>query len=358
MPLLAGYDRLYRETSFGGHARKISPPNDAFEDAVKAAMAAHPDASCVLTLTHQNIKDDTDLAAKLAKMSEIRVAPLILGGHDHKGHEDKEGDVHIIKAPENAEAVFVIDLKWEEGGGPVPKVVNVERVQLEKSREKEPKYKEKNPDIADLVKKKSQCVEELKQKVLLKPESVLRSRCVKRCGGEKLSSKNARAQECSVGTLLATALRDGAVLCKVKGPDGKAVKECHGALINGGSVRKNSDYEDTFTVADLMDELSFPDPYIPVLIKGSVLSEAVKFSRNTWGKKEGEEGYDPRAGKCLHFDDKMKADPETHELVEVNGEPIDMEKEYTILMSCRLYGSNTVLKKFAKARRLCHCLRV
>ena len=152
-----------------------------------------------------------------------------------------------------------------------------------------------------------------------------------------------------MATLLATALREGAKMRSVSGPNGP-IEHCHGALINGGSVRNKKDYPELVTFADLMDEVTFPDPYIPVLLPGSVLSQAVANSRQIWNTPDDLE-YG-KQGKPLHGDDRMKVDPQTHAVLEVDGQPIDMDKEYTILMGKRLCvpkSSNTPLAAYAEA---------
>ena len=61
--------------------------------------------------------------------------------------------------------------------------------------------------------------------------------------------------------------------------------------------------------------------------------------------------FDEKAGKPLHGDWGMKMDPETHTVTHVNGEPIDLDKQYTILMGCRLCtlkSSNVVLAKYVQ----------
>ena len=219
--------------------------------------------------------------------------------------------------------------------------------------------------LEELVKECNAPAEEFKNEVIaiasaeavqacLKPEDRLKPK------EATLSSKMARQAECSMGTLLATALREGARDMLPLGPDGP-IKECHGALINGGSIRAGIEYEGNFTFGDLIGEFPFPDPYIPVFIRGKDLAEGMKFSRQTWLLKDGDEGFDPastpKEGKGLHCDTgfKLAPDPEKpgcFEVLEVDGQPFDPEKEYTIVMGnrlCQEKSSNKPLAKYAKA---------
>jgi len=355
------YQKLYRPTSFGGHASSITAPNEVFDEAVARAKAACPGAACLVPLTHQNKADDLELAQKVA--DELFPAarglpiPCILGGHDHGGAKSsgEKGGVYVCKAEESAADVCIIDLTWEAGRE--EPTFQLRRKLLKGKKEDKKKGKPAVPAdfgsdaaLKAVVNAKGSIVEGLKQKPLLHVgSSPLVKSCLKE-GEECLTSKNARIKECSVGTMLATALKGAANLKTLSGPAGP-IERCHGAVINGGSVRKNADYpEGDFTFADLMDEVTFPDPFIPVLLPGSVLSAAIADSRAIWKTPDDDE-YG-KAGKPLHCDDRMKVDPETLAVLEVDGEPLEPDKEYTILMGKRLCvpgSSNAPLAAYAEA---------
>ena len=306
--------KLYRPDSFGGYAKDITAPNTAAEDAISRARAAYPQLDCVVPLTHQNFKDDKELAEQLAGK-----VPCLLGGHDHDGKKSSvlasphqirsgprtaqymrnaashhhgihtsplpqrqvggEGGVHIVKADESAADVCVVDLVWQVGSTALP-TCSVRRVRLEKKEGdtkkgtvEEPAAFEPDGALKRMCDEKNKTVSDLSRVVLLRTKaSQLASECMKPAvqftqevsgaipeelaAETVLTSKAARVRECSIATLLATALCRGAMLGGgVTGPNGP-IESCDGALINGGSVRAGRDYPEDFTFANLMDEVT------------------------------------------------------------------------------------------------------
>jgi len=154
----------------------------------------------------------------------------------------------------------------------------------------------------------------------------------------RLTSVGVRKHECSMATLICTALRD------VGGGDG--------ALINAGSVRGNKDYTDgKIKFADLTAECPFPSAQIVVKIPGAILFEAIAESRSPWhGGESPRAGAEPgTSGDALHCDNGMKVDQNTSRVFQIAGEPFDSDRLYNIVIDSFLMRSNTVLKRYSEA---------
>ena len=84
--------------------------------------------------------------------------------------------------------------------------------------------------------------------------------------GDVLSSVGTRVQQTSVGTMVASRVREalGADVC----------------LINGGGIRAGATYTTVFTYGDLETELPFANEVVVVSMPGEVLQDAVRASRS------------------------------------------------------------------------------
>mmetsp|Transcript_79871 Transcript_79871/g.126033 ORF Transcript_79871/g.126033 Transcript_79871/m.126033 type:complete len:375 (+) Transcript_79871:256-1380(+) len=241
----------------------------------------------------------------------------------------------IVKAGADAKNVAVIDLFWEKGSPPKsPPIVSVEMVPLEAPEGKEQSEAPYQPDLKlqETVRILQRPAEELKAATLA---------AIPVDDEDPLTSEGVRFHECSMATLLANGLRD------IGGAGG-----ADGALMNAGSIRGKKTYSDgKIRFSDLASEVPFPSTVITAVIPGSVLSEAVAASRAPWHGAET-----PRAGAAagstshaLHFDDGMKSDPITEELVEVAGKPLDPDFLYSIVIDNFLMHNDKVLMEYTKA---------
>ncbi|CAJ1403825.1 unnamed protein product [Effrenium voratum] len=309
---------LYRKDAFNGHANKITPVLEAVEDAVARTQHAYPEADCIVPMTHQNMPDDIELAKR------DFFFPVILGGHDHGVFNEEHNGTHIVKAGADAFNVAVVDLLWAAGtpaqSAPTVSVQMIPLTSVEQGFAAD-------PELQECVKTHQRPAEELKEVTL----AVLPS-------DPLLTSVGARAQECTMATLICSGLR--------------AVAGTDGALINAGNIRGNKVYIDgRVRFADLAAECPFPSAQIVVEVPGSVLSKAVSQSRAPWhGAPSPRPGAEPgTSSTALHFDDLMRADPDTEFLLEVAGQPIEAEKLYSIVIDSFLMRSDPVLKEYAEA---------
>jgi len=315
---------LYREDAFDGHAARILPVSEAVEDAVARAKAAHPGVDCVVPLTHQDIEDDRLLAARGLRF------PCILGGHDHAVFVEEAHGTHIVKAGEDAFNCAVIDLVWDADAPPTaapPSRVSVRLVPLaQPRRHKGPPLELRHPADAaglELLKQLQQPAEALKTAVLAVREPGY------------LSSIGVRQHECTMATLIATAMKE-------------AVNACEVCLINAGAVRAKKEYVDGLvTFADLNAECPFPSQYICVRLEGRALSAAVQQSRRPWRPTDGSEPSE--TADALHTDDATVVDPQTLAVVRVAGAPLEEGRVYTTLIDSYIMRSTPALKAYADA---------
>ena len=326
---LLGGDRfasLYRKGAFGGHATKIKDVLECIDEVMAEVHSIYPEADCVIPLTHQDMPDDVVMTSKGHNF------PVILGGHDHDVFCEAHNGTVVVKAGADAKKVAVIDLVWEKGAPPKSTpTVSIEMVPLQAPEGKEQSEVPYQPDpqLQETIKVLQRPAEELQAATLA---------AIPVDEEDPLSSEGVRFHESTMATLLASGLRD------VAGGDG--------ALMNAGSIRGKKLYADgRICFADLNKEVPFPSTVITALIPGSVLSEAVASSRAPWHGAET-----PRAGApagstshALHFDDAMKSDPITEELVEVAGKPLDPDHLYSIVIDNFLMHNDKILKEYTAA---------
>ena len=320
---------LYRKGAFNGHAAKIVPVLEAVDDAVTRVRRVHPHVDCIIPLTHQELRDDVEMANRGHNF------PVILGGHDHHVVNELHNNTHIVKAGSDLFNVAVVDLVWAEGtpARSAPTSVSIQLVPLATP----PKYKgpplelvyKADPAVLEEVQKRQRPAEELKEATL----------AVYPADGS-LTSVGVRLGERSMATLICTALRD------VAGGDG--------ALINAGSIRGNKTYSDgKVRFADLNAECPYPSSQIVVNIPGAILFEAIAESRAPWrGVVSATQRVDSEPGTsrdALHCDDNMKVDPNTSMVFQVAGQPFDPDRVYHIVIDSFIMRTNVVFKRFAEA---------
>jgi len=306
---------LYRDGAFGGHVDGIVPVMDALESAVARCKEAHGELDAVIPLTHQDMPDDI-------RAAETGLFPVVLGGHDHGVfHHVAENGCHVVKAGEDAYNVVVLDLRWAPGAprGAMPSVeyelVPVAAPRKAKDPAPELRYQVPDEEMARAVERWQTPARELQTAVLAMYEP------------GALSSVGVREHPSSMAEQIATALRT-------------AVK-AEGCLINSGGVRAKKLYTDgQVTYADLSMECPFPSSNVVVPIPGSVLREAVRVSREAWDRGEAD-------ASAFQLDKDMATDAESGLLVQVDGKPLEEEREYAILVDKYMVGVNSALAAYA-----------
>jgi 2',3'-cyclic-nucleotide 2'-phosphodiesterase (5'-nucleotidase family) len=283
---------VYRSNPFGGAT--LLPPN---ESALLAAghLMAEDGCACVIPLTHQTSAADHALASRPG----ARVFPVIVGGHEHVPELAEVFGTWIVKAGSDATHAVIVDLSWPAEAPPAgaPDLPAV-RVRLEPVA----RYPE-DAALRARVDGHMRAVRALTAATLL------------RLGpGESLSSVGTRARQTSLGTLLASLLRDaqGAEAC----------------VINGGGIRGGRAYEGRFTYGDLEAEVPFDNEVVVADLPGPVLAEAVAASR----------AHAPaESGGFLQVDDRMIVGDD-HRLLAVAGRPFDEARTYRVALVRNLFS--------------------
>lgn len=301
---------VYRRKPFGG-----APVLPANATALGMARLLHEQGcTCVIPLTHQEMADDRKLAA--AQTSPP--FPVILGGHEHKVFLEEIERTWIIKAGTDAMFAAVVDLEWPaeapESGPDLPTV----NVRLENVAN----YPE-DAALRARVSARMTAVRELEAATLMPLPA-----------GVTLSSVGTRSRQTSVGTLLASRIRD--------------VECSEGCLLNGGGIRASREYSGHFTYGDLKAELPFDNEIAVVTLPGRVVAEAVRSSRSQAPLESG--GF-------LQVDDRMKVTQPGDVLTEIAGEPLDPERIYHIaIMRNLMTGMDHIEPLVQYTRQVPSCL--
>ncbi|MBP6831125.1 MAG: 5'-nucleotidase C-terminal domain-containing protein [Deltaproteobacteria bacterium] len=274
---------LYRPGVFGGLPML---PANATVLAAARVLVEEGGCACVLALTHQALVRDRALALS---QGDPPVA-LIVGGHEHEPYIEQLGSAWLVKAGTDAVYAAVVDLAWgpvAPSSGPDLPVVTVRLVPLRELPEDEA--------LRELVDQRMAPVRALHVATLLR----LRP-------GEALSSVGTRVQQTSVGSMIATWVRDdlGADAC----------------LINGGGIRGAREYRGAFTFGDLETELPFPNEVVVATMPGRVLREAVQGSRSNAPRPAP--GY-------LQVDEGLVVDADGR-ITSVRAEAFDEAREYRV----------------------------
>ena len=150
-----------------------------------------------------------------------------------------------------------------------------------------------------------------------------------------LSSKNARQQQCTLGTLFATMLRDE--------------HSANACLYNSGGMRANATYDlkrQPFTYGDLTAEVPFENSIVKLEMSGREFAAAVAFSERSKSEHASWGGYlqwdagcqtviNPKTGRC--------------EVTHIAKEPIDMKKTYTVVTWGGLLEGTDGIPQFQRA---------
>lgn len=273
---------VYRRVPFGD-----DPLPNANEAALAEIARLEGERRCdfVVPLTHQFVEDDRVLARRV----DPRRVPVILGGHDHSSILENVAGVWIVKAKADAFDAGIVDVTFDPASGEPPRA----EVRLESVAS----YPE-DAEMRALVDRHMSLVAQLDDVPLLTlgPD-------------ETLSSVGTRSRQTSMGTLVASSLRD--------------VLGAEGAIFNGGGIRGARVYEGRFTYGALKTEVPFDNEIVVAVLPGRVLAEAIAFSR---AKAPIENAA------FLQVDDRMLVDESSHAPTAVGGEPFDPDRDYRIAL--------------------------
>jgi 2',3'-cyclic-nucleotide 2'-phosphodiesterase (5'-nucleotidase family) len=276
-----GDPTLYRRPPFDG--AQVFPANETALHEAKALIAEG--CTTVIPLTPQRIADDRILAT-----SNDPHFPVILGGHEHDGHIEEVNGCTIVKAPMDAVRAVIVEVSWEGGKTSVS------------ARYDDVANHPEDRAVRLRVDHHMARVLELEGATML----IL-------APGEVLSSVGTRVKQTSMGTLVCSRLRDtfGAEAC----------------IFNGGGIRGSREYHDRITYGDLKTEVPFDNEVVVARLPGSVLRDAIAFSR---AKAPVE------SGGFLQVDDGLVVD-EKNNLVSVQGAPLMPDRTYRVVLIRNLF---------------------
>ena len=267
---------LYRRPPFGGAT--LGVPNDAV--VAMARQLRERGCVAVIALTHQWLADDRALA-------DLGAVDLVLGGHEHEGYLETDRRVPLAKAPLNATSAIIADLTLTTDAA------GVTRARASARLEPVAGYPE-DPAMRARVDRHLERVRELEARTLL----ILAE-------GVVLTSAGSRLRQTSVGTLVASRLRDAL---------GAEV-----GLFNGGGLRGDTDRRERLTYADFCEELPFDNEAVVVSLPGAVVRDAIRFARTS---RRGTGGF-------LQVDDGTQVD-DAHELHVLAHAPLDPARMYRV----------------------------
>lgn len=270
---------VYRRAPFGG-----APVQDANEAALDEAERLVRDAGCsfVVPVTHQFVDDDR----ALARAQRGRWFPVICGGHEHTVILEDLGGTWLVKAGADARRAAVIDVSVGASG-----------VSASARFEEVASYPE-DPELRARVDGHMRRVRALEEATLLDLPA-----------GEVLSSIGTRVRQTSMGTMLASRIRDAL--------------GAEGCLLNGGGIRGSREHRGALTYGALKAEVPFDNEIVVARLPGRVVAEAIVASRR----------HAPReSGGFLQVDDRMRVEQPGDALLAVAGEPFDPAREYRIAL--------------------------
>ena len=327
--LLTSEPGIFRKDTFRG-----LPIDDvvASAEACSALLRERHGVAAVIALTHQSLAADLEL-------SRSGAVDLILGGHEHEVMLERpteaEGTARgcpVVKAGSDALTAAVVDVRfgavrsgvrWRNtaaaaarGGQSAPAPATQPRVPLSIDvRFEDVDAHEPEPSL------QAEVDTHLGVLRALETEAVCSAVGFESLAGLPLSSCRTRFEQTTVGTLLASTLRE-ALQTQV-------------AMVNGGSIKGNTTYEPAeLTYLALQRELPFPTKMVVVAMPGAVLDAAVRHSR------AGEPTKERRA--YLQLDDGVGVEVDgdggggggdgggDHRVVSVGGVPFDAEATYSV----------------------------
>ncbi len=257
---------------------------DVTNTCLEAVQTLSMQTDVVIGLTHLNVAEDLELAAKLPQV------PLLMGGHDHHHIRETVGPTLVTKADANAKTAYVHTLTYNK-------------------KTRETKVSSKLIDINDqlhsdeevktIVDKWKRIMDDNITKVVDQPYAEIYYSKVPLDARESVN----RSEQTNVGRMINEAMM------KV------AKREVDLSFFNSGSIRIDDKLEGVITAVDVFKILPFGGQLVEIDIKGDLLIKVLNESKS----RVGQGAYLQR--KKVFYSDKKKD-------WMVNGEPIDPTKEY------------------------------
>ncbi|CAE7417777.1 mggB [Symbiodinium natans] len=282
------------------YSEKNCPTMLPFLDSCLTAWkSSNANVDILVPMTHQLIEDDRAFALEIQQDPTLRgKVPVILGGHEHTVFEERAGESLIVKTGQDGANIAIVDVWWTATGEVKSRHVLVPASSFQPEAEAAAWAKDREDFL----------VKAMKATLMELPS--------------KMSTKMVRFEQSDLAGFLLQKLKRGL--------------HQHGAdvvIMNGGDVHGRADYEPgPFTLGDLYKELAYDEAYAVVPMKGSILEEAVKFSRT---------GSDQKPA-FLHLDQDCTTDAENN-ILTINQQPFDATREYKVgVQRVLLLGMNSI----------------
>jgi 2',3'-cyclic-nucleotide 2'-phosphodiesterase (5'-nucleotidase family) len=249
----------------------------------------HDSCDAVIAITHQAVKDDSLLAARLPGLA------MIIGGHEHDSRFLKVGNVFITKAHANARSAFIIRLNINKRKNRI-KVVPVMKM-LDQSVAIDPQT-----DI--IVKKWSDIAERNYASIGFDARKVVIAK------GEPLDGREAeiRRKPTNLSRAIVSAME-------------KAAPEADVSIVNAGSIRVDDVLQLPITQYDIIRALPFGGSIMEVDMKGSLLIKTLNAGIGNKG-----------IGGFLHYSQKLNFNDKDSTWM-LNGSSVDVGKTYRVAVT-------------------------
>ncbi len=257
---------------------------DVTNTCLEAVQSLSLQTDVVIGLTHLNVAEDLELAAKLPQV------PLLMGGHDHHHIRESVGNTLVTKADANAKTAYVHTLTYNKNTRKTTvssKLIDIND-QLHSDEE-----------VKSIVDKWKRIMDDNITKIVDQPYAEIYYTKVSLDARESVNRK----EQTNIGRMINEAMM------KV------AKRDVDLSFFNSGSIRIDDQLKGPITPVDVFRILPFGGPLAEIDIKGDLLKKVLNESKN----RVGQGAYLQRK-KVFYSDQK--------ETWMVNGAPLDPEKEY------------------------------
>jgi len=256
---------------------------------LEAAQQLATQTDVVIGLTHLNLEDDLQLAAKLSNV------PLLMGGHEHHHIKEKVGNTLVTKADANAKTAYVHTVTYNKKTRKtkiLSKLISIDDTM------------HSDEEVKTLVDKWKRIMDDNLTKVVDEPYREIYRTDVPLEARESVI----RHEQTNLGRIINEAIQ------------AVAKQPVDFSFFNSGSIRVDDQLEGVLTAVDVFRTLPFGGAVVEIDIKGDLLLKVLEESKARIGQ-----GAYLQLNK-VWYSDKAKG-------WVVRGEKIDPDKTYHAITS-------------------------
>ena len=262
---------------------------DVTNTCLEAVQTLSTQTDVVIGLTHLNVAEDLELAAKLPQV------PLLMGGHDHHHIKEMVGNTHVCKADANAKTAYVHTLTFNKNTRKT--TVSSKLIEINDNLHSD-------EEVKSIVDKWKRIMDDNLTKVVDRPYAEIYYSKVPLDAREAVN----RREQTNVGRMINEAMM------KV------SKRAVDLSFFNRGSIRIDDKLEGAITAVDVFRILPFGGSLAEIDIKGDLLLKVLNESKS----RVGQGAYLQR--KKVFYSDKNNT-------WMINGAPLDSEKVYHAITS-------------------------